>query len=443
MRRDPAQHVARALAWGFLAAPEWTDRDLVASAVTTLGYRYRWMKRVVRPVMATYHRPPVDRPEALSRFVLTHTPLRQALADQAHRGAPTRVRQLALAPASMGRQRWPVPPIEDLASLADLLDLPLEQLGWAADTRGLQRRAPPGPLHLYRHQWVQRPGAVPRLLESPTPLLRAVLRRVLQEILVWVPVHPAAHGFVRGRSAVTNATAHLGASTVLCLDLQTFFATITANRVNGIFRSMGYPASVAWTLTALCTHQTPVHVLSEIPTGGDSSQRYLLRSRLRSRHLPQGAATSPALANLACFGLDQRLARYAAAAGLTYTRYADDLTFSGPQCSAQRLVSAASAIVREEGFALNTAKTRVRGPHQRHEVTGVVVNERPNVPREYYDQLRAVLHDAHIHGVDAANRDGHPDFRRHLDGRIGWVESLNAGRGARLRAQYDAVIWPI
>lgn len=442
MRRDPAEHVARALAWGFLAAPVWIDTALVATAETTLGRRYRWMKRVVRPVLATYHRPPTDRPEALARFLLTHTPLREVLAAQAHRAAPVRVRQLALAPASMGPQRWPVPQIDDLAALADLLELPLEQLAWAADAQGLQRRTPPGPLHLYRHHWVERPNTVPRLLESPTPLLRAMLRRVLDKVLVWVPVHPAAHGFVRGHSAVTNAIEHLAAPTVLCLDLRTFFATITAPRINGVFRSMGYPESVARTLTALTTTQTPVRVLTTMPSGGGSSQRHLLRSRLSARHLPQGAPTSPALANLTCFGLDQRLAGYAAAAGLTYTRYADDLTFSGDRLEAARLVRAVGTIVGEEGFALNPGKTRIRGPHQRHEVTGVVVNQRPNVPREYYDQLRAVLHDVQRHGVDAANRDGHPSLGRHLDGRIGWVESVNPRRGARLRAQYDAIVWP-
>lgn len=342
----------------------------------------------------------------------------------------------------MGAPKWPVPQVDDVADLAALLELPLEHLTWAADLRGLQRRTPPGPLHLYRHRWIERPNSLPRLIESPTPLLRAVLRRVLSEVLVWVPVHPAVHGFVRGRSAVTNASIHVGAPAVLCLDLRTFFATITAPRVNGIFASMGYSESVAWTLTALCTHQTPAYVLTQMPAGGDSSGRQLLRSRLRSRHLPQGAPTSPALANLASFGLDQRLSGYAAAAGLTYTRYADDLTFSGPRLETSRVVRAVGSIAGEEGFALNPTKTRVRGVHQRQEVTGIVVNERLNVSREYYDQLRAVLHDIRQNGIDAANRDGHPNLRRHLDGRICWVQSLNPGRGARLRAQYDAITWP-
>ncbi|MDN5770018.1 MAG: reverse transcriptase family protein [Microlunatus sp.] len=241
-------------------------------------------------------------------------------------------------------------------SLAGLLELPLDQLTWVADGRGLQRRTAPGPLHVYRSHWVARPEAVPRLLETPTPLLRAVLRRVLDEILRWVPVHPAAHGFVRGRSAVTNVAAHVGAATVVSMDLRTFFAAVTAARVNGAFVNMGFPEAVAWSLTGLCTQQTPVHVLSQMPTGGDSSARHRLRAELRARHLPQGAPNSPALANLVCFALDRRLAGYAAASGATYTRYADDLTFSGSDVAASRLVKAVTGIAAEEGFVVNTTR---------------------------------------------------------------------------------------
>ncbi len=274
-------------------------------------------------------------------------------------------------------------------------------------------------------------------------MLRAVLRRVLDRILCWVPLHPAAHGFVRGRSALTNARRHLGVEPVVCLDLQTFFAAITAARVNGLFRGMGYSEPVAWTLTALCSHQTPVHVLRGMPPGGDSTARHRLRAGLGDRHLPQGAPTSPALANLAAFNLDRRLAGYAAAAGLIYSRYADDLTFSGPEVAAPRLIRAVTEIARDEGFAINTRKTRAQQPSRRRTVTGLVVSgDRLGVPRHYHDRLRAVLHDAAVNGPAAANRAGLPHFRDHLEGQVGWVESVNAVRGRRLRAQLEAISWP-
>jgi len=342
----------------------------------------------------------------------------------------------------MGRRRWPVPVVADTTALARLLEVPLDQLAWLTDVQGRQRRTREGPYHLYRYRWVVRPGAVPRLLEAPTPLLRAVLRRLLADVLRWVPVHPAAHGFVAGRSAQTHARQHVGADLVVSLDLRHFFAAVSAVRVAGLFRAMGYPDGVVEQLTGLVTTRAPVRVLDSMPPGGDVSARHLLRARLRTPHLPQGAPSSPALANLACFVLDRRLAGYAEAAGARYGRYADDLTFSGPAgLAAPRLVRAVTAIVAAEGFAVNPAKTRVQRSTQRQLVTGIVVNRATGVPREEEDRLRAVLHDAQRHGPEAANREHHPDFRAHLEGRVGWVESVNPVRGARLRCQLDGVSW--
>lgn len=442
MIRHPEEPIARALAWGFLASPQWNRASLAWTGAEVLGRRYEWLPHVVSSVLAAYRRPPLDRPDELTRFLLASTDLAELVHGPDTQQHPVRVKTVITVPGQMGRRRWPVPEIDDLSALATVLELPLEQLSWVADVQGRQRRTAPGPLHLYRYHWLGRPNAVPRLLEAPTPLLRAVQRRLAEEILLWVPIHPAAHGFVRGRSALTGAAQHVGADTVVCLDLRTFFAQVTSSRVDGLFRSMGYPEAVASTLTGLCTHRTPVHVLDQLPAGGDSTSRHRLRSALRASHLPQGAPTSPALANLACYTLDVRLAGCAAAAGLTYTRYADDLAFSGSDPAVPRLVEAVTKIAREEGFAINPTKTRERRSGQRHEVTGVVTNETLGVPRAYHDQLRAVLHDAARNGPKVANRQQRPDFRAHLDGRVGWVESVNPFRRKRLRAQFDLISWP-
>ncbi len=442
MTRDRAAEVSQALAWGFLAAPAWTRRGLRAAGRRTLGCRPAFLAAVVERVLAAYRRPPVDRPAELARYLLADEDLVEAVALAAARGPALRVRRIPARPGRMGPRRWPVPPVDGLPAFARLLEVPLEQLPWLGDLKGLQRRAPDGPLHLYRYRWVARPGAVPRLLESPTPLLRHVLRRLLDSVLAPVPVHPAAHGFVPGRSALTHARAHVGADLLVCLDLRHFFATVSGARVAGIFRTLGYPEAVAAAMTGLVTHRTPVAVLSRMPAGGDSSGRQLLKARLRTAHLPQGVPTSPALANLACFGLDVRLAGYAQAAGARYGRYADDLTFSGPaELAAPRLVRAVAAIVAEEGFALNPAKTRVQRHTARQQVTGLVVNTGLGVPREVEDRLRAVLHDAARRGPQVANRAAVPDFRAHLEGRVSWVEAVNPVRGARLRRQLDAVSW--
>jgi len=442
VRADPAAGVAQALAWGFLAAPAWTRRGLRAAGRRAVGRR-RLLARVVRRVLDAHRTAPADRPSALARFVLSDEAFVDAVHRAAAHGVPVRVRRVAVHPGAMGARRWRVPPVDDLPALARLLEVPAEQLPWLSDLRGLQRRTPDGPLHLYRYRWVARPGAMPRLLEAPTPLLRHVLRRLLDRVLAPVPVHPAAHGFVPGRSALTHARQHVGADLVVCLDLRHFFAAVTAARVAGVLAGLGYPEAVVATLTGLVTHRTPVAVLARMPAGGDSSSRSLLRARLRAPHLPQGVPTSPTLANLVCHTLDARLAGYGSAAGARYSRYADDLTFSGAAgLAAARLVRSVTQIVAEEGFTVNRAKTRVQRATQRQLVTGLVVNHGLGVGRQEEDRLRAALHDAVRHGPEVANRRRHPDFRAHLEGRVGWVEAVNPVRGARLRRQLDDVVWP-
>jgi hypothetical protein len=159
---------------------------------------------------------------------------------------------------------------------------------------------------------------------------------------------------------------------------------------------------------------------------------------------PQGAPTSPALANLAAFRLDRRLAGLAAKLGAVYTRYADDLVLSGPHGlgpSAARLAATAAEIAHEEGFRLNHAKTRAMGRCGRQQVCGIVVNEHTNAPRREYDELKAILHNAARRGPEGENRAGHPDFRAHLLGRIAWVEQLNPGRGRKLRERFARIDW--
>nr|WP_240895148.1 reverse transcriptase family protein [Kineococcus siccus] len=343
----------------------------------------------------------------------------------------------------MGRRRWPVPVLDGVADLAALLDLDLAELDWFADPRGLQRRASGTALHHYTSRWVAKRGT-PRLIEAPKPRLRHLQRIVLHAVLDVVDVHDLAHGFVPGRSAVTGARRHTGADVVVRMDLSAFFASVGAARVYGEFRRLGYPEAVAHLLTGLCTHRTPLTVLRTLPAGGRAEDRFRLRQWLSAAHLPQGAPTSPALANLVAGPLDRRLAGLADSMGLRCTRYADDVTFSGgPQLrsGAGRLVRCVTAIAAEEGFVVNGDKTRVRGAEQRQVVTGIVVNERTSVPRDEFDRLKALLHNAVRSGPALQNRRGHPDFRAHLAGRVSWVEAVSPAKGRRLRATYDRIAW--
>jgi retron-type reverse transcriptase len=153
------------------------------------------------------------------------------------------------------------------------------------------------------------------------------------------------------------------------------------------------------------------------------------RHQFRKPHLPQGSPASPALANLAVFTLDKRLSALARSVGANYSRYADDLSFSGDSHVAGMLLRAVPRIVEYEGFQLNSAKTRIMSKTSRQVVTGVVVNRHLNVNRQAFDQLKAIIHAC---GKADDLRLNDPVFRTSLLGKIGWVETVNPHRGQKL-----------
>ena len=433
--------LSRCLADAFLAGP-WTEPLLGERAAQVLEPSGPWFGALASVVMEAYHRPPADRPRELAAFIEAQL---GRFPDDGR--SPPRVRRWLLAELAMGRRRWPVPELSSLDDLAHRLDLDAGGLAWLADTRGLERAVVDERLRNYHYAWLPRAGGPPRLIERPKRRLKAIQRRLLHELLDWIPAHPAAHGFTRGRSAQTNASLHTGSYAVLGFDLEDFFASVAAGRVYGIFRTAGYPEPVAHTLTGLTTNAVPVDEWERVPRPAALpaiTAHHRLGRRLAAPHLPQGAPTSPALANLAAFRLDRRLAALAESIGAHYSRYADDLTFSGPRSlveRAPRLGATVGAIACEEGFRVNERKSRLVTRAGRQRVCGVVVNERPNVARHEFDRLKATLHNAAARGPAQENRAGVPDFRAHLLGRIAWVASLNPGRGERLRRDFARIDW--
>jgi hypothetical protein len=127
-----------------------------------------------------------------------------------------------------------------------------------------------------------------------------------------------------------------------------------------------------------------------------------------------------------------------------YTRYADDLTFSGGrelERAVDRLLPRVGAIALEEGFAVNFRKTRVMRRGTRQQVTGVVVNEKPNLPRDRYETLKATLYNCARYGPTSQNHQVHPDYRAHLAGRVAQVRSINPSRGLRLQRLFERIAW--
>jgi hypothetical protein len=436
------RRVATALSGAFLAG-EWQPAAMGRRGKRALADRRRWPTDLAEIVVRAYADRPADRPRELATFIAACEPFRRAMRDRVR---PVRVHTWMAAPTEMGRRRWPVPAIDDLAALAAWLGVTPDRLAWFADCRSLERTAADERLRHYHRHWLRKPDSSARLLEAPKRELKDLQRQVLHHILDHIPAHEAAHGFRPGRSALTAARRHAGHAAVLCLDLESFFTSVTAGRVHGIFRLAGYPEPVAHTLAGLCTTVTPPAVLRAAPPApGDAAveRRRRLLAYLATPHLAQGAPTSPALANLSAYALDRRLAGLARRLGATYTRYADDLVLSGElgRRAGERVGALVAEIASDEGFRVHEGKSRRLAAAQRQTVLGLVVNTHPNVARAEYDRLRAVLHDAARHGPAAADREGHADFRAHLEGRISWVTAANPARGPKLRAALDAIDW--
>lgn len=344
-------------------------------------------------------------------------------------GAVPKTRRAELQREKLDRQALPV--LESEQALADWLDIPLTRLRWFTHDK-----AADSIWHYVRYTVPKRNGGQ-RVILAPKPELKGLQRQVLHRLLARVPGTAAAHGFVPGRSIVTNARPHVGQAVVLNLDLQDFFPSITFRRVRGLFISLGYAYAVASTLALLCTEyerETFDRVDARHPQG----RRFYIS--LGPRHLVQGAPTSPALSNLITRRLDRRLAGLAQKFDFAYTRYADDLTFSGPsQDRALRILDVAQRIIADEGFLVNRQKTRLYRRSARQMVTGVVVNDQLSTPRHLRRQLRAILHNARRTGLEAQNREGHPDYAAHLRGLIAHVHAVNPTQGKKLLRELERV----
>jgi retron-type reverse transcriptase len=401
---------------------------MIERITRTLGREWRWIPPLVRRFVKTF---PLDKPRPRHRDVvhfLLRTPvfrrdLKKLSVGDWLVGPP----QMQPALAAAG---WPVPPIETAVALAAWLELNLAALEWFADLHGLNRKSGSKLRHYHYRVLTKQSGKI-RLIEAPKPRLKELQRKILTGILEKIPPHPAVHGFLKGHSIKTFATPHAGQRVVLKMDLEDFFPSISGARVQALFRTIGYPEAVADLLGGICTTLAPSDV-------------WKARDLYTQSHLPQGAPTSPALANLCAHRVDCRLTGLAKSAGAVYTRYADDLAFSGGEAfehSVERFSTHVAAILHEHGFSVHHRKTRIMRQSVRQHLAGLVANEKLNVRRSDFDRLKATLTNCLRHGAASQNRDAHPHFRHHLQGKIAFVESINPAKGKRLRALFEKIPW--
>lgn len=283
-----------------------------------------------------------------------------------------------------------------------------------------------------------------RILRIPEPRLKFIQRQILVLLEELYAARVPVHGFVKGRGAISNANAHQARPYLLNLDISEFFASISRRRVHGMLTAIGLDPEVANALCWLC---------------------------VTANQLPQGAPTSPILANMVCYRLDRGLMEFAKTHRLRYTRYADDITLSSyspptalfeaelppdGRVPIASLAMSLRAIFAVNGFDINPEKLRFGGPRSRKEVTGLVVNEFTNLKRTFVRDLRASLYKVETMGLAVAQADyaaryaTNSPLERVLRGRLEWVAQVR-GRSfepyrtlaARFNALFEAAPLPI
>lgn len=313
--------------------------------------------------------------------------------------------------------RHQLPDLPDALCLATAMGISLSELRFLTFTRTTSTVN-----HYQRFEISKKTGGT-RVISAPMPRLKRAQYWILDNLLNKIPLPGAAHGFVPSCSILTNAAPHVGAKVVVNLDLKDFFPTITYARIKGLFISLGYSEQVATLLALLCSEPEK----DEVRLDGKA---YFVSNG--PRVLPQGAPTSPAISNILCCRMDRRLQGTAAKLGYTYTRYADDLTFSsasGANGHLQKLLWRTRQITTAEGFDLNESKTRIMHRGRRQEVTGIVINEKLSVDRRTLKRFRALLFQIEKDGSEGKSwGKGGPIFEA-IQGYANFIHMVDPAKG--------------
>lgn len=267
--------------------------------------------------------------------------------------------------------------------------------------------------NFYREFRIPKRSGGERVIATPSPVLLEAQRWIVENILTKVELHDTVHGFAKGRSIVSNASVHLGQATVMKLDLKDFFPSIHIRQIVKVFLWLGYPVSVSYFLASLCCRQ---------------------------RKLPQGSAASPSLSNIVARNLDKSLHTFAEEKSLRYSRYADDLTFSGEEIGSTEL-SEVTWIIRQAGFKVNSEKTRILKGTKQKIVTGVSISSgKLALPRRTVRSIKLEAYHLLKHGYFAhARATGQLDplLMERLLGRIGFWLQIDPNNKTALRLKND------
>lgn len=285
----------------------------------------------------------------------------------------------------------------------------------------------------YKRFGIRKKSGGIRIISAPMPRLKGAQYWVLHQVLNKMGHHQAAHGFAPRRSILTNAAEHLAKDVVVNIDLKDFFPSIDFKRVKGLFQKLGYSEKLATIFSLLCTEPD----VDEVELDGKT---YFVAKGKRT--LPQGAPTSPAITNILCYKLDCRLSGLAKALGFSFTRYADDMSFSASGEAAgkvQQLLWRLRKIITEEGFVIHPKKISVMRKGARQEVTGIVVNKQPGINRKTLHRFRALLHQIKNEGLQNKQWKG-GNVVTEIIGYANFVAMVKPELGNRLKLQVKQIL---
>lgn len=269
---------------------------------------------------------------------------------------------------------------------------------------------------LYKEAVIPKKTGGSRTINAPSENLKYIQKWILENILYRIESSHVSMGFVPQRSIVNNAKRHIGKECVINLDIKDFFPSISYIQVYNLFISLGYTRHLSMILSGLCTF---------------------------NNELPQGAPTSPYLSNLICKRLDSRLLNLAEHIEATYTRYADDITFSGER-KIVKYIKLIKRVIREEQFKVNEKKVRVQFAHHQQMVTGLVVNTKLSIPAKTKKYLRQQIYYAQKFGVSNSlekQEINKSNYKGHLFGLAYFIKMVEPSCGIEFIEQLKQIDW--
>jgi len=320
-----------------------------------------------------------------------------------------------------------LPHFGSVTELAEAMKVSLAQLRFLAFHRPVSKTS-----HYHYYSVAKKSGGK-RLISAPKPLLKKCQHWILESILYKITPSEHVHGFVPKKSIVTNAKPHLQKDIVINLDLKDFFPSVSYKRVKGLFINLGYSEQIATVLGLVSTH----HEVDKINVDGD-----IYYVQKGERVLPQGSPASPAVTTLIAYTMDRRLQGLAKKLGFTYTRYADDLTFSTDKSNEGNIAALlhfSKQVIEDEGFTVHPDKTHIMRKGLQQKVTGVVVNDKLGVDRTLLRKFRAFLHQVSLNGWGKNNWGKSENPKLSALAFASFVMMVDKEKGTKLMNQIKAI----